>query len=161
MKRFTLYKTIALIMMFSAALTTAHAEPKTCEDEINKTNHFLTDKGFAPVNDVANLALTLRFLNKNGRLPDKYITTEEAKRLNWSGQDSETLWGLKPTNGKWIGGDVYTNKILPPGRSWLSADIDILRGYRNNKRLIYSNAGPQRFITTDKYEHLVALDPCQ
>ncbi|MDI3362385.1 ribonuclease domain-containing protein [Lelliottia sp. V89_10] len=160
MKPFVLYQTMALMITLAAAFT-VNAEPKTCEEEIKETNSFLATQGAAPVNDVANLASTLRFLNSNGRLPDRYITSDEARRLGWSGKDSDTLWGLKPTNGKGIGGDAYTSKMLPSGKSWFSADIDFNRGYRSSKHLVYSNAGQQRFITTDHYQHLVELEPCQ
>lgn len=160
MKPFRLYQTIALIIALSTAFT-ASAAPKACADEIRETNSFLMEQGVAPVNDAASLVSTLQYLTNTGRLPDKYITTEEAKRLGWSGKDSDSLWGLKPTNGKAIGGDAYTSKMLPPNQSWFSADIDVNRGYRSSKHLIYSREGQQRFITTDHYQHFVELEACK
>jgi hypothetical protein len=62
---------------------------------------------------------------------------------------------------KWIGGDSYANPALPAKQLWLSADIDVQKGYRSPKRVIYSLSGQQRFITTDKYQHLAELEPCQ
>lgn len=63
---------------------------------------FLTEKGVPPVNNITDLATTLRNIKNFGRLPDRYITVDEAKRLGWSGQASETLWGVKKTNNRWM-----------------------------------------------------------
>jgi hypothetical protein len=59
----------------------------------------------------------------------RYITSDEAKRQGWSGNETETLWGIKPTNNKWIGGDNYVSSKLPSAQSWFSADIDVSKGY--------------------------------
>jgi hypothetical protein len=44
-----------------------------------------------------------------------------------------------------IGGNLYKNRraLLPTaqGRIWREADFDIIDGYRNNKRILYSNDG--------------------
>lgn len=160
MKHSLLMKATVLAVTVSAAMQ-ASAALKTCEDEIKETNTFLSEQGVAPINDVTDLATTLRNIKNFGRLPDRYITTEEATRLGWSGKETETLWGLGKTNKKWIGGDSYTNPTLPTKQQWLSADVDVVKGYRSPKRVIYSLSGQQRFITTDKYQHLVELDPCQ
>ena len=44
-----------------------------------------------------------------------------------------------------IGGDIYRNnrELLPAkiGRTWHEADFDYLRGYRNSRRILYSNDG--------------------
>ena len=44
-----------------------------------------------------------------------------------------------------IGGDIYSNRDgkLPsaPGRIWYEADIDYIQGYRNDKRILFSNDG--------------------
>lgn len=160
MKTCTFINVAVLAVTLSAAIQ-ASAALKTCEDEIKETNAFLSEQGVAPINDVTDLATTLRNIKNFGRLPDRYITSDEAKRLGWSGKETETLWGLKPTNKKWIGGDSYANPALPAKQQWLSADIDVQKGYRSPKRVIYSLSGQQRFITTDKYQHLAELEPCQ
>ncbi|EHM51744.1 ribonuclease domain-containing protein [Yokenella regensburgei] len=133
----------------------------SCEQEIQETNAALVANGAAPVANVGELATTLRALSSTGRLPAKYITSEEAKTLGWTGKDDTTLWGLKPTNGKMIGGDNYSDTSLPPNYQWFSADVDVSRGYRSNVRLVYSLQSPLRFISPDKYQHLMELNPCQ
>ena len=83
------------------------------------------------------------YLKKYGRLPDYYITKEEAgKKYGWI-QGKNTIAGKAP--GKMIGGDVFDNRnhILPEkeGRIWYECDVDYESGKRNNKRLYYSNDG--------------------
>ncbi|MEZ7809955.1 ribonuclease domain-containing protein [Alcaligenes phenolicus] len=104
----------------------------------------------------------LRFLNQNGRLPSSYITSDSAKRLGWSGRDSDSLWGLGQTNRKLIGGDSFNGGSALPGNvRWLSADIDVSRGYRGQKRLIYSPRSSARFISVDGNRSFLELSPCQ
>ena len=153
LKKVVFFASLMVVMQVNAALP-------TCENEIKDVNTFLSLQGYARINDVDDLAKTLRSLTQTGRLPSRYITSNEAKLLGWSGNETETLWGLKPTNNKWIGGDNYTNPKLPFSQSWFSADIDVSKGYRGSKRLIYTLSGPQRYITTDKYQHLVEVNSC-
>ncbi|CAM7009016.1 Ribonuclease [Enterobacter asburiae] len=153
LKKAVFFASLLAIMQANAALP-------TCENEIKDVNTFLSLQGAARINDVDDLAKTLRSLTQTGRLPSRYITSDDAKRLGWSGNETETLWGLKPTNTKWIGGDTYISPKLPSAQSWYSADIDVFKGYRGAKRLIYTLSGPQRYITTDKYQHLVEVDSC-
>lgn len=158
----TLSVALKNVLLFAPLLAVmqANAALPTCENEIKDVNTFLSLQGTAQINDVDGLAKTLRSLTQTGRLPSRYISSDEAKRLGWSGNETETLWGLKPTNNKWIGGDNYTSPKLPSAQSWLSADIDVVKGYRSAKRLIYTLSGPQRYITTDKYQHLVEVAAC-
>lgn len=153
LKKVVFFAPLLAVMQVNAALP-------TCENEIKEVNTFLSLQGTARINDVDDLAKTLRSLTQNGRLPARYITSDDAKRLGWSGNETETLWGLKPTNNKWIGGDNYISPKLPSAQSWFSADIDVFKGYRGVKRLIYTLSGPQRYITTDKYQHLVEVNSC-
>ena len=79
-----------------------------------------------------------------GKLPDYYITKEEAKeKYGWI-QGKNTLAGKAP--GKMIGGDIYYNdeRKLPEkeGRIWYECDVDYVSGNRGTcSRLYYSNDG--------------------
>lgn len=152
----TLSVALKNVLLFAPllAIMQANAALPTCENEIKDVNTFLSLQGAARINDVDELAKTLRSLTQTGRLPSRYITIDDAKRQGWSGNESESLWGLKPTNNKWIGGDNYISPKLPSSQTWFSADIDVFKGYRGAKRLIYTLSGPQRYITIDKYQHL-------
>jgi len=81
------------------------------------------------------------WLKLYGKLPDYYITKEEAENLGWTrGKDLS-----KFAPGKMIGGEVYYNDkhILPEkqGRIWKECDINYESGKRNSFRLFYSNDG--------------------
>lgn len=158
----TLSVALKNVLLFAPllAIMQANAALPTCENEIKDVNTFLSLQGAVRINDVDELAKTLRSLTQTGRLPSRYITIDDAKRQGWSGNESESLWGLKPTNNKWIGGDNYISPKLPSSQTWFSADIDVFKGYRGAKRLIYTLSGPQRYITIDKYQHLVEVGSC-
>lgn len=85
------------------------------------------------------------------QLPTNYLTKSAATKLGCKfkqGNLSEVL------PGKEIGGDVYINKEkkLPDkeNRVWREADFDYTKGYRNDKRILYSNDG-LLFATYDHY----------
>lgn len=83
------------------------------------------------------------YLKAYGKLPDYYITKEEAEEKYGWDSSKNTLAGKAP--GKMIGGVVYHNipPLLPEkeGRVWYECDVDYESGRRNTKRLYYSNDG--------------------
>jgi hypothetical protein len=97
------------------------------------------------------------YIKKHGKLPDNYITKEEAKRLGWK-PSRGNLNEVAP--GKSIGGNIFYNDppILPdaPGRIWCEADIGYKSGYRGIKRILYSNDGLV-YKTLDHYETFFEL----
>lgn len=97
--------------------------------------------------DGADYALT-----HTGKLPNNYITKNEAKQFGWNSQKGNLS---DVANGKVIGGDVYKNREgkLPQanGRVWYEADINYTSGYRGTERILYSNDGLV-FVTYDHYE---------
>ena len=92
-----------------------------------------TDRGF----DGADA-----WLMYEGRLPDYYVTKEEAAIAGWIPK-KQNLSEVLP--GKQIGGSVYKNieGKLPQtaSRIWYEADFDYISGFRNEKRIFYSNDG--------------------
>jgi len=92
-----------------------------------------TDRGF----DGADAWLMYR-----NRLPDYYVTKEEAIAAGWDNRQGNLAEVLPD---KMIGGNIYENRrgLLPDrqGRIWREADFDYLRSYRNEKRILYSNDG--------------------
>lgn len=96
-----------------------------------KTVGTATDKGF----DGADAWLMYR-----NRLPDYYVTKEYALDIGWNSRNAN-LADVLP--GKMIGGYIYENRrgLLPEahGRTWFEADFDFTSGYRNQKRILYSN----------------------
>lgn len=92
------------------------------------------------------------YLQSYGELPDNYITKDEAYDLGWDSKEGN-LWDV--ADGMSIGGDKFGNRegLLPKekGRIYYECDIDYEGGYRNSKRIVFSNDG-LIFYTEDHYE---------
>ena len=87
------------------------------------------------------------------KLPEYYITKEQAKFLGWKNKKG-TL--AEVASEKMIGRIPYKNKNghLPsaPGQVWYEADISYVSGFRSDcDRILYSNDG-LIFVTFDHYE---------
>lgn len=100
------------------------------------------------INDFQGVA---DYIHINNRLPDNFITKEEARNLGWS--PGEDLWDYAPN--KSIGGDIFRNyeKRLPEksGRVYRECDINYNGGARGADRIVYSNDG-LIYGTTDHYQ---------
>ena len=92
-----------------------------------------------------------------GHLPGNYITKNEAKKLGW---DSKAGNLGKVAPGKSIGGDYFGNfeGLLPEAddRDYFECDIDSDGGFRNAKRIVFSNDG-LIYYTEDHYESFELL----
>ena len=92
------------------------------------------------------------YLNEFGHLPDNFITKKEAQALGWESKEGN-LDEVVP--GKSIGGDYFGNyeEVLPDaeGRTYHECDIDYEGGFRNAKRIVYSDDG-LIYYTEEHYE---------
>ena len=92
------------------------------------------------------------YIHTYGELPDNYLTKDEAVALGWDSSKGN-LWDV--ADGMSIGGDRFGNRegILPKekGRVYYECDIDYEGGYRNSKRIVFSNDG-LIYYTEDHYE---------
>ena len=92
------------------------------------------------------------YLQEYQHLPDNYLTKNEAYDLGWD-PDEGNLWDV--ADGMSIGGDKFGNRegLLPKetGRQYYECDIDYEGGYRNGKRIVFSNDG-LIYYTEDHYE---------
>ena len=92
-----------------------------------------------------------------GHLPGNYITKNEAKKLGWDSKEGN-LGEVAP--GKSIGGDYFGNfeGLLPEAddRDYFECDIDSDGGFRNAKRIVFSNDG-LIYYTEDHYESFELL----
>lgn len=92
------------------------------------------------------------YIHTYGELPDNFITKDEAYDLGWNSKKGN-LWDVAP--GKSIGGDYFGNYegSLPKakGRSYYECDIDYDGGYRDGKRIVFSDDG-LIYYTEDHYE---------
>jgi hypothetical protein len=101
--------------------------------------------------DVAAFVETIEALDRDRRLPPRYVTKDQAERLGW--RPGVDLSKVAP--GKSIGGDRFGNRegLLPtaPGRRFFEADLDYAGGSRGAKRLVWSSDG-LRWVTVDHYK---------
>lgn len=92
------------------------------------------------------------YIHTYKKLPQNYITKQKAQEKGW---DSKAGNLDKVLPGMSIGGSAFGNYEgqLPKakGRKYYECDIDYTGGYRNEKRLIYSNDGLV-FYTQDHYK---------
>ena len=98
------------------------------------------------------------YLHLYGRLPDNFITKQEAQNLGWSGGALEPY---APGQGLCIGGNRFGNYegFLPEaeGRTYTECDIDTLGAKsRGAKRIVFSNDG-LIYYTEDHYESFELL----
>lgn len=92
------------------------------------------------------------YIHEFGHLPSNYISKTKARKAGWVSTKGN-LWDVLP--GKSIGGSEFYNDEgdLPDakGRKWTECDIDYAGGYRNEKRIVFSNDGLV-FYTGDHYK---------
>jgi hypothetical protein len=97
----------------------------------------------------------VKYVRENGKLPDYYITKEDARKKGWNAAKGN-LCDILP--GHAIGGDRFGNreKRLPDkkGRQYVEADLNYKCGNRGADRLIFSNDG-LIFVSRDHYNTFV------
>ena len=96
------------------------------------------------------------YLQTYGKLPENFITKEEARKLGWEGGSVEDF-----APGYAIGGDKFGNRegLLPTakGRQYYECDIDTDgKDSRGAKRIVFSTDG-LIYYTDDHYESFTLL----
>ena len=96
------------------------------------------------------------YLYTYGKLPENFITKDEARALGWEGGSVEAY-----APGHAIGGDTFGNRegLLPrvAGRIYYECDIDTDgQNSRGAKRIVFSNDG-LIYYTEDHYESFTLL----
>ena len=134
-----------LALILSVGLGAAAAKTQTIE--IDATDYPVTENGaYTSMQEVAV------YLTQFGHLPDNFITKKQAQALGWDSR-AGNLDEVAP--GKSIGGDYFGNYEgnVPDaaGRKWTECDIDADGGYRNGKRIVFSNDG-LIYYSEDHYE---------
>lgn len=134
-----------------AALAPADPNADTYITETGSEEEVLPEDGvYTTKEDVAY------FIYLYGRLPDNFITKDEARELGWEGGSLDPY-----APGMCIGGDRFGNRegLLPeaPDRRYTECDIDTLGAKkRGSKRIVFSNDG-LIFYTDDHYESFELL----
>ncbi len=139
---------LALVMLLSGCgLTQADAPKSTAPTR----EAIAEDEAYSSKEEVAE------YIHLYGHLPPNYITKKEAQELGWEASKAN-LWEVAPDMS--IGGDRFGNRegLLPSakGRKYYECDIDFDGGYRNAKRIVFSNDGLV-YYTEDHYESFELL----
>ena len=128
------------------------------DDDSYAENHLVSQPYVAPnisvskdgeYTDKDSVAL---YIHIYGKVPSNYITKTKARNAGWVAEKGN-LASVLP--GKSIGGGGFYNddNMMPDarGREWFECDIDYQGGFRNAKRLVYSNDG-LIYYTDDHYK---------
>ncbi|MBQ3357120.1 MAG: ribonuclease [Oscillospiraceae bacterium] len=131
---------------------TTEAAQDTRQKQSTETQAAAIDESgtYSSKEDVALYILTY------GKLPQNFITKNEARALGWEGGSLEPY-----APGKCIGGDRFGNYegLLPEaeGRTYTECDIDTLgASSRGAKRIVFSNDG-LIYYTDDHYESFTLI----
>lgn len=92
----------------------------------------------------------ISYVKQNHRLPDYYITKNEARKQGWN-PSKGNLCEVLP--GHAIGGDKFSNreKTLPQGEKYFEADVNYHCGNRNADRIIFTKNGDV-YLTKNHYK---------
>ncbi|WP_186367080.1 ribonuclease [Yersinia aldovae] len=112
----------------------------------------------ASIEQLTQLKPVVKYLQTHHRLPDFYITKQQARAQGWEPKRGN-LCNILP--GKAIGGDRFSNRErqLPEakGRNWHEADVSYRCGHRGSYRLLYSSDG-LIYLTQDHYKHFIRVE---
>lgn len=116
------------------------------ENQSENKNALIEYEYYYSVEDVAE------YIHVFGKLPNNYITKEEAKEIGWEADDD---------SGLVVGGNHFGNfeGLLPEDDSREYFEADISDGYTNHrgpKRIVFSNDG-LIYYTEDHYESFEKL----
>lgn len=92
----------------------------------------------------------ISYVKQNHRLPDYYITKNEARKQGWNPSKGNLCEAIP---GKAIGGDKFGNREgrLPDGDQYFEADVNYHCGGRNADRIIYTENGDV-YLTKNHYK---------
>lgn len=104
----------------------------------------------ASIDELTEEKRVISYVKQNHRLPDYYMTKNEARRQGWN-PSKGNLCEVLP--GKAIGGDKFGNREgrLPDGERYFEADVNYRCGSRNADRIIYTNNG-EVYLTKNHYK---------
>ncbi|RMZ59412.1 ribonuclease N [Chryseobacterium nematophagum] len=125
---------------------------KITESQLNNTT-FNSDT--VHIGTLTNEKTVIHYLKTYHKLPDYYITKNEAKKLGWT-PSKGNLCDVLP--GKVIGGDYFGNREnqLPKGKKYFEADINYRCGNRNSDRIIFTKEG-EIYLTKNHYKSFTKM----
>ncbi|WP_294232669.1 ribonuclease domain-containing protein [uncultured Chryseobacterium sp.] len=92
----------------------------------------------------------IHYVKQNHRLPDYYITKNQARNLGWN-PSKGNLCDVAP--GKAIGGDRFGNRerMLPDGKTYFEADVNYHCGSRQADRIVFTKDG-EVYLSKNHYK---------
>ena len=108
------------------------------------------DSSTQSVDQLTEEKTVINYVKQNHRLPDYYITKNEARKLGWNASKGN-LCEVLP--GRAIGGDKFGNREnqLPQGEKYYEADVNYHCGNRNADRIIFTRNGDV-YLTKNHYK---------
>lgn len=109
-----------------------------------------TIENSSEIYSITEQTTVINYVKKNHKLPDYYITKNEAKKLGWNPSQGN-LCEILP--GKAIGGDYFGNREgkLPKDGKYFEADVNYNCGNRNSDRIIFTKNG-EVYLTKNHYK---------
>ncbi|ANF51646.1 ribonuclease N [Chryseobacterium glaciei] len=103
-----------------------------------------------PIDQSTKDKTVISYVKQNHRLPDYYITKNEARKQGWD-PSKGNLCDVLP--GKAIGGDKFNNRegSLPKDEKYFEADVNYNCGNRNADRIIFTKNGDV-YLTKNHYK---------
>lgn len=128
----------------------------TATENVRSGNHStdsqnsLSNSSSKAIDQLTEEKTVIDYVKQNHRLPDYYITKNEARKLGWN-TSKGNLCEVLP--GKAIGGDRFGNreKKLPQGENYFEADVNYKCGNRNADRIIFTKNGDV-YLTKNHYK---------
>ncbi len=150
-----------LAIAFSAAIALFGCSPASGPDATTASSSEPQTLSASPGSKAAKVVESGQYTDKDsvayyvhtyGHLPSNYVSKTKARKAGWISSEGN-LWDVLP--GKSIGGSEFydDDEQLPykRGRRWTECDIDYEGGFRNAKRIVFSNDGLV-FYTGDHYK---------
>lgn len=102
------------------------------------------------IDQLTEAKTVISYVKQNHRLPEYYITKNEARQQGWN-PSKGNLCDVLP--GKAIGGDTFGNRErkLPEGEKYYEADVNYRCGNRNADRIIFTKNGDV-YLTKNHYK---------
>jgi hypothetical protein len=118
--------------------------------EYGKVNDNSGNSSQQSIDQLTEEKTVINYVKQNHKLPDYYLTKNEAKQQGWNPAKGN-LCDVLP--GKAIGGDTFGNREgnLPNDEKYFEADVNYTCGNRNSDRIIFTKNGDV-YLTKNHYK---------
>ncbi|WP_300689721.1 ribonuclease domain-containing protein [Chryseobacterium sp.] len=149
---------MSVMYIYKNFITDKKDQPNSAKSEVVNYSSTSTAEQYdtgnsTPQNSIETLTeekTVISYIKQNHRLPDYYITKNEARRQGWNPSKGNLCDAIP---GKAIGGDKFGNREgrLPDSEKYFEADVNYHCGGRNADRIIYTSDGDV-YLTKNHYK---------